>query len=454
MTLERSFLPLGALRVAVLLPATVLADAAFAQRLERSVIADFAAVGDLDLDGSDDVVVRTTSEAYAVSGRTGRRMFAIDGPLAWSTREWDQRATIAALGDVDGDARPDFALAWMPYTNHGVPLVRVHSGHGGEVLAEFSLDGAGARPEVTVAAAGDLDRDGRCDLLIGEPWHDRERGRVRAISSATWKDLWSVDGGVELQLLGGACASLGDQDGDGRAEVAISAPSFRRQVQNLGLRVSAVPEIVVVSGIDGSIHRRIRPADLRLTDQGLLGRALVTCADIDGDSKRDLLASWTFEGWISDHEPRVLAISSVRAAPIITYRGVEETFDMFGQSLANVGDIDGDGADDMLIGDPEANVSFDLNADYPDIGDSGRVKVYSGRDGRVLRTWRGQDHYGMFGAFVCRAGDLNGDRVPDLWIAELSPARLHAFSSKDGSYLRRIDLETLESPQALGPLGR
>lgn len=452
MTPDWSFLTRGAFRVAFLITATAFPDAAFAQRLERNAIADFDAVGDLDLDGSDDVVVRTTSDAYALSGRAGHRLFAVAGPREWNTREWEQHATIAALGDVDGDARPEFALAWMPYTNRGVPVVRVHSGRDGEVLAEFTLDAAGARPAVTVATAGDLDRDGRCDLLVGEPWHDRERGRVRAITSATWKHLWSIDGDVEHQLLGSACTSLGDHDGDGRSEVAISAPSFVGQTRERGRHVRATPGMLVVSGFDGSIIRRVRPADLRLRDQGLLGRPLVSCADIDGDSKRDLIAAWTLEGWLSDHEPRVLAISSVRGDPIVAYRGAEEMFDMFGHSLANVGDIDGDGADDVLIGDPEANVSSDLET--PDIVDSGRVKLYSGRDGRLLRTWRGQDHYGMFGAFVCRAGDLSGDRVPDVWIAELSPPRLHAFSGRDSSYLRRIDLAMLERPAALGPLGR
>lgn len=429
-----------------------LAASANAQRPRRNSIVDLAWVGDLDLDGSEDVVVHATSEAYAVSGRTGHRLFAVQGATAWSTREWEQQSTIAALGDVDGDGRPDFALAWMPYTDRGTPIVRVHSGRDGDVLAEFVLDIVGARPAVTVAAAGDLDGDGRCDLLLGMPWWDRERGRVRALSSARWSELWSADGIAEYGLFGSASASLGDQAGDGASELAVAAPSSSDPAGRHQLR-RATSSIAILSGSTGSVVRRIESGALGLPERlGWLGRPLVACADLDGDSKRDLVAGWSSENWSSETEPRVLAISSSTGARIATYRGVEETFDMFGQSLASIGDVDGDGADDLIVGDPEANVSFDLES--PNIVDSGRVKLCSGRDGRLLRTWRGQDFYGCFGTFVCRAGDLNGDRVPDVWIAELSPARLHSFSGKDGSYLRRIDLATFESPAALGPLGR
>lgn len=438
-------------RTALLLVALHGADGARAQHLRRPEIVDFAGVGDLDADGRNDVFVRTQFEAYAVSGRAGRRLLELGGLEGEDACARDQRGTIAALGDVDGDARPDFALAWMPRSRRGTCLVRVHSGRDGDVLAEIALaiDRSTARPSASIAAAGDLDGDGRSDFVVGEPWHDRDRGRARAYSSSTWKVLWSVEGRTPHGLLGIACTSLGEQDGDGRTDLAISAPSCIERGTD---RVRTESEIVVVSGIDGSVVRTIRPNDLGLRDRGILGRSLLDRADVDGDTKRDLVCGWTLEGWVGGHEPSVLTVSPVTARAIVVCRGAEGTFDLFGASIANVGDVDGDGEDDLLIGDPEANVGFEFES--PDVVDAGRVKLYSGRDGRVLRTWRGQDHYGLFGSFVAGAGDLDGDRVPDVWIAELSPPRLHAFSARTGSYLRRIDLETLESPAALGALGR
>lgn len=59
--------------IGITLVLAFLSAGATAQRLGRNQIVDLACVGDLDLDGSEDIVVHVKSEAYAVSGRTGHR---------------------------------------------------------------------------------------------------------------------------------------------------------------------------------------------------------------------------------------------------------------------------------------------------------------------------------------------------------------------------------------------
>jgi hypothetical protein len=73
----------------------------------------------------------------------------------------------------------------------------------------------------------------------------------------------------------------------------------------------------------------------------------------------------------------------------------------FGASVTTIGDIDGDGVDDIVAGEPE--YVFAAPSD-------GRVLVYSGRTGALLRTSIGNTHQ-QLGTAVTRMGDLNGDGV-------------------------------------------
>src|SRR5262249_50930589 len=104
-----------------------------------------------------------------------------------------------------------------------------------------------------------------------------------------------------------------------------------------------------------------------------------------------------------------------------------------GNSLANVGDVDGDGFDDLLAGGTPSNTS------------DGEVVLFSGKDGSVVRTFTGQSG-DLMGVSLVSIGDANGDGVPDFAIGspgadqtsfqEYSGA-VDLFSGADGSLLWR-----------------
>jgi hypothetical protein len=79
----------------------------------------------------------------------------------------------------------------------------------------------------------------------------------------------------------------------------------------------------------------------------------------------------------------------------------------FGASLANAGDITGDGIDDVLVGAPRWSVSG-IN--------TGRVYVLNGATGSTHYSRAGTQAAGQFGWSVATVGDITGDQVPD-WIA-------------------------------------
>jgi hypothetical protein len=99
----------------------------------------------------------------------------------------------------------------------------------------------------------------------------------------------------------------------------------------------------------------------------------------------------------------------------------------FGSAIAAVGDVDGHGRADLVVGVPHANVEETPNA--------GRVYLLSGATGAVLRTVvppRPQVN-GVLGSAVAGIGDVTGDDVPDLLVGAVGEDRVYLFDGADGT---------------------
>jgi hypothetical protein len=99
----------------------------------------------------------------------------------------------------------------------------------------------------------------------------------------------------------------------------------------------------------------------------------------------------------------------------------------FGAALANAGDTDGDGIDDLLVGG-----NFGAAP--------GLVRLYSGRSGEVLQAWSDPSPSSGFGAEVLGAGDLDRDGHADVVVTAMGSGRedldqVFVFSGRSG---RRI----------------
>jgi len=108
----------------------------------------------------------------------------------------------------------------------------------------------------------------------------------------------------------------------------------------------------------------------------------------------------------------------------------------YGESVANAGDANGDGVNDIVIG-------------YPGYGQysvrkNGSVEIVSGLNGKVLYTFNGRSPEDQFGYEVDGAGDFNNDGHADFIIGSLStsavnrPSYARVYSGKDGQLLREF----------------
>jgi len=304
--------------------------------------------------------------------------------------------SVAAIGDWNGDARPDL-LVGAPYAGAGqayvvftpadtVPtdLANVANGAGGFVLrGETPGDEAG----LLVAAAGDIDGDGRADLLVGAPAADR--AYVVFGGDAAPPDLAAVrrgEGGFVVlgeapgQRTGFAVAGLGDVDGDGRDDFAVSAydggPDGQGRVYVVFGRAGGAPvDLAAVAGGQGGFA---------ITGEAAGDRAGVYVAavgDLNLDGLADLAIGASRRG--ADNAGAVYVVFGKQGGAPIDLASIAageggfridgaEAGGLAGRAVAAAGDVNADGRPDLLIGA--------YQADGPGGVDSGAAYVVFGQE--------------------------------------------------------------------------
>ncbi|WP_100404802.1 FG-GAP-like repeat-containing protein [Bacillus solitudinis] len=123
----------------------------------------------------------------------------------------------------------------------------------------------------------------------------------------------------------------------------------------------------------------------------------------------------------------------------------EQCIDLFGNYL-EVGDVDGDGIDEIIVSSPTASFINRKNSVNPEERiSSGKVTVMKGKNKRVLFEWGGQDNYVHFG-YAVALGDINGDGTPEIIISSpyegyeelIECGAVRVFSGVTGKLLKTI----------------
>ena len=137
----------------------------------------------------------------------------------------------------------------------------------------------------------------------------------------------------------------------------------------------------------------------------LFGWAIAGLGDVDGDGAGDLVIGAPGHEWTAGTDRGASYVFSGATGAQIKKLGGSADGDQFGWAVAGPGDIDGDGIPDYATGVP--------GSDIPQT-DTGRVWVHSGANNTLLRQYSGQAAGDRFGSSLAAVGDVNGDGVPDL----------------------------------------
>ena len=361
-------------------------------------------LGDVDGDSRTDLVVgepfTATGTTWVYSGRTGDQLYRLDGVPG------DQQGyAIADAGDTDGDGVPDI-VSGAPGVGRG--SVYLYSGATGRLLHRFSRGRNGDFFGAAVAGAGDVNRDGRADILVGATMSDgggRDSGRAYVFSGRTYELIRKLDAGDEGDLFGSATDWTPDLNGDRRPELIVGA-------QNAGPTTGG--KAYVFSGRNGRRLFTITPPASAVE----FGSFFVAgVGDVNGDGTGDVYAADYADGSLGPGTGRAAVHSGANGTELRSWTGSAG-----GEGLGpgrEAGDVDGDGLGDLAIG------SYTSSDGAPQ---AGKVEIFSGVDGSLVRRITSTTAFENLGFDTVGVGDLNDDGVPDLLISAASGDRVYVVA--------------------------
>ena len=333
-------------------------------------------IGDMNFSGTSDIAVSAPNATDAAGGSIGRVWIVTDetapGALDEEAyvviggREYEALGqSVAPAGDVDGDGAPDFLLG-APYADEGASIGGGVYLFRGPVTSDLTLDdaagnvigtsdgGYGGYMMLTQAGAGPSGEDILAFSEFG--WEDG-RGRVLLIPTGNTQGVATADDAAEAVLTGpadntvasGFALAGGDFNGDGLQDLAVSGPGIFGGT-NSTLYLNFGP---VNAGQTALVDADVLIVDETSSDS--LGSALAA-GDVDGDGLDDLAAGAAYYddkfrdmGAVFLYRGGVTGgtFSRDEAAEALVTGDDEAMYT--GQDLA-LGDTDGDGRADLLVG--------------------------------------------------------------------------------------------------------
>jgi hypothetical protein len=319
------------------------------------------AMGDLNSDGRGDFAMGLPdSDLWALDAGTVR---VISGQGGGTMHQWSSAiagesfgSALASAGDVNGDGRADVLIgAWRSNAlGAATGRAELRSGANGVLIRIHQGGAAGDRFGIAVAGLGDINGDGRSDYAVGADQEGQGPGVVKIFSGANGALLRTHTGPRASMLYGAGLARAGDVNLDGVPDLAIGAPHADNGPS------SSAGKVELRSGADGGLLWQA----FGQAAGAELGRALSGGADVSGDGRPDVLAGAPLQAGTGV----AVVLSGLNGAQLDAFLG-QAGGDRQGQAVAWLGDLDGDGRSDPAVGAPREDQTGT---------DSGAARVYSG----------------------------------------------------------------------------
>ena len=371
---------------------------------------------------------------------------------------------VASAGDVNGDGFSDFIVGTglsssSPYeAGYGTTAYVVFGGPNTPVnpVDLSALDGSNGfaliNPPADVffssISSGDFNADGHPDILISTNGHSYVVFGEEGTTGAAVDLSHVLDGkdGFQLEFgdstLYGKSNSLGDVNGDGFDDIAVSDPQSNTTL--------------VLFGHAGGFAPDISPSDVKgesgfqVLGYGSSGYAVSAAGDLNGDGIDDLLigapdASSNGAAYVvfghSGNEPWITNVGQLDGENGFQVSGGPTGNE--GMQVVSGGDLNGDGYVDLVIGsdfNDTEYVVFGHAGGFPSVLD---LSALDGSNGLAVTN------VGVGGGNVSFAGDVNGDGYADLIVGspfngDTQQGEAYVIYGSAGGFGASIDVTTLD----------
>lgn len=327
---------------------------------------------------------------------------------------------VATAGDVNGDGYADVIVGARGFTNaltnEGKVFVYHGSSGGISTSPSWTMEGdqTGARLGYSACTAGDVNRDGYSDIIIGAPYFNvtaSDEGRawvfLGGASGLAGTHHWSDDGPGNLAYFGSSVCTAGDVDGNGYADIIVGVPGYGNGESREGAAmayycggggISATPNFTYESN----------------KAEAYMGNSVFTAGDMDGDGYADIIVG-AYYYTNSESQEGAAYIFRGSKTGLKTYWDWRQESNQanayYGESVSLAGDVNGDGFSDVIVG-----------AAYYDNGqdNEGKCFLYYGepRTPASSYSWaqKGYQDESDFAMKLASAGNVNGDAFSDVII--------------------------------------
>ncbi len=382
--------------------------------------------GDTDLDGLCDAVdlcVNVADPSDAASYAIG-----------WIS-------SMRVVGDVDGDGHGDllvgdatYGAAWPARPRGRASLFRgTASGIDPHPIWTFAGEQDGLQLGAAVAG-GDFNGDGFVDLVAAGMGENAVKGRVDVFMGSpagpSQVPGWFAEGTRAGTRFGFTIAVL-DANGDGFDDLAVGEPDYDQAIpyRHEGRLLVYYGSSLGLEDVPGWAFVGNHPG-------AEIGTTLDNAGDLNGDGYDEVVVGDSNYYVGSSRQSRAFVFVGspsgtkyesnwVGMSPLVLASD-------FGSAVAGIGDVDGDGYDDLAIGA--------AREDYPNGKGPGallnpiqRGSVYLYRGGpngiQAAAAWVGHDEFpdGGFGAFLTAAGDIDADGRADFLVSESGAPAANLF---------------------------